>query len=211
MKAANTKARKPRGKAALVPLDRQLIDADGTIRDKKTGRLVKGTAANAKLADAGAPTTYKPEYCEALLNFFDKQSWELKTMEVIDGKNDFHKEVLKQIPTDLPTLEGFARTIKTTAKTLLDWSARHPAFSDAIARAKEMQRDILVTNGLNGLYNPKFAVFIAANVTDLRDQQRLDLTSGGRAIQPKVYLPADLPDAYFDKQERPVIEGEVSA
>lgn len=51
----------------------------------------------------------------------------------------------------------------------------HPAFSDAVTRAKTLAEHLLVTNGLLGLYNPAAFQFVAKNYTDLRDVKDLNV------------------------------------
>lgn len=189
-------------------------DPDGTIRDKKTGRLIKGVAQKTnKNGTAGKPTAYKPEYVEQMLEFFSKDAF---TKRVIKSESTFGKNGSKTeymvLPEDLPTFQGFAKKIGVTYFTLRTWAEDkledgetrvHPEFSDAYTRAQDMQHEMLVVLGLNGLYNPVFAKFIAQNYTEMRDKQAIDHTTQGKALPaPMVYLPEDLPDDWFENDQR---------
>jgi|SRR3990167_939027 len=129
----------------------------------------------------GRPTKYDPKYCEEILKYFDIEP-HFETPVVTTYKDGTTKEEVKFIPADLPTLAGFAVSIKVHRDTLNKWSEVHKEFSDAIMRAKECQERILVTNGLKGLYNSVFAVFTAKNVLGWRDRSETDITSGGEKI-----------------------------
>lgn len=119
------------------------------------------------------PTKYKRKYCKMLLDFFNIAPYSVK-VETITTKSGatVEKEVL--ISNDLPTLAGFAKKIGVHRDSLHQWSKDYKEFSDSIKRAKEMQENILVTNGLKGLYAAPFAIFTAKNILGWRD--KLDIT-----------------------------------
>jgi len=50
---------------------------------------------------------------------------------------------------------------------------KYPDFSDAYKRAKELQKQILITNGLLGLYAPAFTIFTMKNICGWRDEQHI--------------------------------------
>ncbi|MGD9382243.1 MAG: terminase small subunit [Candidatus Thorarchaeota archaeon] len=127
----------------------------------------------------GRPSKYKPEYCEQLVEFFDRQPYEF----VLSDESDETSKKIKQI-CDLPTLAAFAKTVGVHRDTIHQWSKDHSDFSDAIKKAKELQEDILITNGLHGNYNTAFAIFTAKNVIGWRDKQELEHTGkDGGAIE----------------------------
>ncbi len=153
---------------------------------KKTGPHLK----------SGAPTKFKPEYCEKLIKFFSTEPYrEKETFH--SGKNGQSWSTYEDVANDLPTFERFAVNIGVDTDTLLEWSKdpeKYPGFSVAYKRAKHLQKDILLTNGLRGLYSQPFAIFTAKNITDMRDRVEQDITSGGEklptpimVIDPNVY------------------------
>ena len=62
----------------------------------------------AKHPHSGRPTTYRPEYCEAVIEYMGK------------GKS----------------LTSFAGSLKQSAKTVYEWIERHPEFADAVEVAR---------------------------------------------------------------------------
>lgn len=129
----------------------------------------------------GRPTKYDPKYCQELLEFFDRPPYEVKTKKIITKKGDV-MEIEYEAPSDLPTMEGFARKIGVDRATLFRWEQEYPDFCNTATRARAMQYDILVTNGLKGHYEKTVTVFVAKNLTDLKDKKEVDITSGGDKI-----------------------------
>ena len=118
----------------------------------------------------GRPTKYEPHICEELIKYFDIEP-HFETPIITTDKKGNTVEKIAFIPSDLPTLAGFARKKKVHRDTLHEWSKKYPEFSDALKRAKECQEDILVTNGLKGLYEQPFAIFTAKNIMGWRDSK----------------------------------------
>lgn len=130
----------------------------------------------------GRPTKYDPKYCEELIKYFDIEP-HFETPAITTYKDGTTKEEVKFIPSDLPTLAGFAAKIEVNRDTLQEWAKVHQEFSVAIKRAKDLQENILVTNGLKGLYSQPFAIFTAKNVLGWRDKSETDITSGGERLE----------------------------
>ena len=85
-----------------------------------------------KGARAGRPTSYRPEYCGALLDYFcNADSWGLHHDDRGGAK------VLPQ--SKIPTLQRFASNLRVTTMTLYRWGEKHPEFGEAMAIAKEAQ------------------------------------------------------------------------
>lgn len=122
---------------------------------------------------AGAPTKYKKEYCQALIDFFTVEPHR-EVIEITRGKNDYEKETIKEVANDLPLLEKFASSIGVHRDTVQEWAKVHPEFSVATKRAKDLQKNMLVTNAIKGLYNSTFSIFLAKNITDLHDKQQVE-------------------------------------
>ena len=121
----------------------------------------------------GRPTKYKPEYCQKLLEFFDKPRF--KRILVKKGvKSKGTKDEYQLVANELPTFERFAHEIGVHYDTLREWVKVHPEFSEAWKRAKAIQKDFLIQNGLLGLYNSTFAIFTAKNITDMKDKVEME-------------------------------------
>lgn len=67
----------------------------------------------------------------------------------------------KRMANRLPAIINFAKHIGVSVDTVYQWIKRHEEFSDAFTRAKDLQKWFLIENGLNGCYNPAFAIFTA--------------------------------------------------
>lgn len=104
-----------------------------------------------------------------ILDFFDREPYAEKEITLVrkDGTEITRVEL---VPCDLPLFEKFAVSIGTHRATLLDWTTKFPDFSDAYKGAKDLQKNILITNAIRGLYNPVFSIFTAKNITDMRDK-----------------------------------------
>lgn len=98
----------------------------------------------------------------------------------------------KIIANRLPTFLGFSQKIGVNTLTLERWNNKRykikdpkvdpklwgkpifPKWCRAYARAKELQKFFIIENGLNNLYNPQFAIFVAKNITDMKDKTETD-------------------------------------
>ena len=128
-------------------------------------------------AKMGRPTKYDPKYCEDLVAFFAREP--NQTIEIIDedgrktvATNKYGDPILKACP--LPTFEGFALSIGVHRETLLNWAEVHEDFFDALKKAKDYQKEILIQNGLVGAYDKTFAIFTAKCVTDMRENAPIE-------------------------------------
>lgn len=110
----------------------------------------------------GRPSKYDPKYCEEIVEFFSGPAY-----VALPSKNG-----IQLFGNDLPLLSSFAARIGVHRDTLHEWAEKFPDFSDALKRAKDLQEQMLVTNGLKGLYNPSFAVFAAKNILGWRDRPK---------------------------------------
>lgn len=162
--------------AAQFKTKRELVDA----------LAVKGRK---KAAPEGRPTKYEARFVEEIVAWFDVEKYkdiviERMTRETKQGETTTEK--FKRVANDLPTLQGFARSIGVTHATLLNWAndvvdveavepqRKHPEFFEAYNVAKELQKDFLVQNGLQGHYPPASFIFVAKNITDMTDKQIIE-------------------------------------
>lgn len=134
----------------------------------------------------GRPTKYKPEYCQTLIEFFDVEPYEDKPLEHYGKDGEVKWTDYKRMANKLPTLRNFAKEIGVSFDTVYEWVKQHKKFSDAFTQAKDLQKWFLIENGLNGCYNPMFAIFTAKNITDMRDLSNVDHTTKGEKIEPGI-------------------------
>jgi hypothetical protein len=59
-----------------------------------------------------------------------------------------------------PTIEGFATHLGIGVRTIYDWEVEHFDFSQTLDLLRATQKQLLVTNGLTGGYNTRFAMFL---------------------------------------------------
>lgn len=120
--------------------------------------------------ERGHPTDYDPKYCQELTDFFSVEPYKEVEVRIVMA-NGHEKYDTKQLPNPIPFFAAFARKIGVSYQTLLNWTREHEEFFDAYNDAKQLQKELLIINGTNGLYNAPFAIFTAKNITDMRDQQ----------------------------------------
>ncbi len=97
----------------------------------------------------GAPTKYKPEYCQNIITFFVSQ--------------------LTTIKPKLPFFSGYARKIGVNTDTLHEWKKTHKDFSEAYKKCKDVQKEILINAALQNKFNPSVSIFTAKNILGWRD------------------------------------------
>lgn len=129
--------------------------------------------------EGGRPTKYRKEFCDAIIEYFsiEPNRQELVSTGTAYDKNGdvkFEKKEYKYFPNKLPTLFRFAEKIGVTMPTLHDWVDKHEEFASAYTRARELYTHFLVENGLMGLYNSQFAIFVAKNTTDMKDKVEVE-------------------------------------
>lgn len=122
------------------------------------------------------PTKYREEYCEDIIKFFTREPFTV--VYNADGSPALDRSGSPVLmPCTLPTFEGFAIKIGVDSDTLINWSKKHERFLGAVKRAKTLQKEILVQNGLAGNYEKSFAIFLAKNVTNMKDYKALEVAT----------------------------------
>lgn len=132
-----------------------------------------------KKSSAGRPTKYDPKFCKMLIDHFSVPTTQKLEMKHFDKDGNYRWSDYKVIPNPFPTFLSFAMKIKVDDDTLENWAKeenkkKYPGFFGAYARAKVLQKHFLIENGLTGLYNGQFAIFVAKNVTDMKDKQETE-------------------------------------
>lgn len=131
---------------------------------------------NSEEKQFGRPSSYKPEYCDALIRFFDVEPCRAGK-KTFTTKNGTVIEEEVEIPENLPTFERFGCDIGVTVGTMLSWCDVYPDFHKAYTQAKAFQKNHIIQNGVKGLYNPQFTIFVAKNITDMKDVQTVEVTA----------------------------------
>jgi hypothetical protein len=131
----------------------------------------------------GSGSTYKPEYATAIVEYFELlRDAPVRSIEVSElreegtskGPVSLLKSETRKICAELPTIEGFAVSINTPSSTVKRWAQDHPEFGGAYSRARDIQRQLLIDRGLTGQYERTAFIFVAKNITDMRDGSQLD-------------------------------------
>ena len=133
----------------------------------------------------GRPSAFKEEYCDQLIEYFDKVPFERVPLKDKNGD----EKGFELVPTMFPTLARFAANIGVTRETLHDWATsknaegelKHPEFSYAYKRAKEFQEAILVEGTMAGAFQANFSIFTAKNVLGWRDKTEQEITGADGA------------------------------
>ena len=135
-------------------------------------KISKSTRKTPKKHPGGRPTKYKPEYCDEIVEFFSTPPY--REVEITHRNKDGSTyTTYEDKPNDLPFLSQFARHIDVNTDTLLEWRDKHPEFSVAYKKAKDLQKEFLATNAVRGLTNTTFSIFTAKNITDWRDVKEI--------------------------------------
>lgn len=140
--------------------------------EKKIGRNKAGRFTKGNTFGGGAATgRYKAEYTEQLITFFNQPVTRVEYIKHYDKEGNLKEEEPVVIGADYPTFEGFAIKIGVTARTLENWANAYPTtFGVAYERAKDIQKNMIIVNGLGGRYNSKFAQFIASSQFDMAEK-----------------------------------------
>lgn len=92
----------------------------------------------------------------------------------------------------IPTVEGMAYTLDISKDTLYE----RKEFSDVLRKVKLLQADRLITNGLDGTYNPSITKLLLSSKHGYVEKS--DVTSGGRSLvehpllgNQEVHVPSD--------------------
>ena len=137
----------------------------------------------------GSGSTYRPEFCRALIDYFEclaqapERELAPTTTTIGSDKGVSQKAEVRRICAELPTIEGFAVSVGIPSSTIRAWAAPDgpggPEFRAAYARARDIQRQVLVDRGLTRQYDPTAFMFVAKNITDMRDVRQLEGTGDG--------------------------------
>lgn len=120
----------------------------------------------------GRPSKYRPEFIQKMYEYFFGKSFYTDKIESVWKFWDKTKER----PVDFPTMEWFAATIWVLDKTMADRAKSHVDFSDMYDRCKARQKEILIVNTMNWLYQSNFSIFLATNLfKELKDRKTVEI------------------------------------
>jgi hypothetical protein len=123
----------------------------------------------------GRPTKYRKSFCKQIIKYFSVEPTKEVKVSYTNRKGEkWTKTELAAEP--LMFLSNFAAKIGVCHDTLLEWCKVHPEFSEAYARAKELQKQHLIKCGLLGLFNSHFAIFTGKNIAGMKDKQEHEHT-----------------------------------
>ena len=135
----------------------------------------------------GRPTKYDSKLCKDLILFFEQEPFYEVEVPHYYPKGEVKWVDFKRMPHRLPTVREWCKKVGIHHDTFYEWVDKYDEFSDAFTRAKELQKWFIIENGLNGLYNPSFAIFTAINVTDMKDKKSTEVTGeNGSEIKIKI-------------------------
>lgn len=113
-------------------------------RRKKPGRH-----KSAFLTSPMADRLWDPDYCQQIINFFDRESWRSEPR----GKYGDHIAVIKDKP---PSLARFALHVGVTLPIVKRWMTLYPAFAEAYETAQGLEEAYFTETGAAGI-SPAFA------------------------------------------------------
>jgi hypothetical protein len=123
---------------------------------------------------AGRPTEYKPEYCDQIIEYFSVQPFHEMYKEEFFKDGTLKSRTPTLIANEFPTFQGFADSIGVHVDTLHEWKKVNKEFSEAYARAKDIQEKIWLVNGMQNLYNAQFAQFFGKNCLGYSDKYEIE-------------------------------------
>jgi hypothetical protein len=156
------------------------MTAEATVKRRGRPKADQPPAALPVKRPVGRPTVYRDEFPAMMIEFFSQPPTREKVS--MDAKGNERTEIL---PGVFPTLARFATNIGVTKDTLHDWATakdietgelKHPEFSSAYKKAKDLQEANLVEGTIGNAYNSTFAIFTAKNVLGWRDKIEQEIT-----------------------------------
>lgn len=110
----------------------------------------------------GRPTKYKEEYCDQLIEFFDRPVT-IKKKEQKLSNTGAVVEVENEVLNDPPTFYGFAAKLGVHMDSLTEWRNKYPKFSAAYKKAKALQANFIAVGAMTGKANTAFSIFMMKN------------------------------------------------
>lgn len=152
----------------------------------------QASKAKATARTVGRPTKYEASFCEAIIDWFDKEPYSEKLFELPGGGTK-----LQMVATMVPMLAQFAKSIGSDLRTVNRWATdlaeegkfRYPDFAEAYARAREMQEAMVAQGAMLGAYESRAAQFFLKNKHGWQDQpaQKVSVAAISRDELDRIY------------------------
>ena len=123
----------------------------------------------------GRPTKYTPKLIKLVDEYLlDNQDEEV---EVVKQRNDEkgYEMYDHKLKVRLPTVEGFARYVDISKKTLYEYEAKYPMFLNALDKIRIEQKERLLNMGLSGEYNSTIAKLILSSNHGMSEKTDLEV------------------------------------
>ena len=117
-------------------------------------------------------------------------SREIPTMQSPDNR-----EAVAQTYAMMPTFQGFAGSISVSTKVLYDWQGRHATFSEACARARDIQEQWFIAGLNTGGMNPTGGIFVSKNILKWRDKTEVETVTRAEDSEATLAMKAALEHA----------------
>lgn len=127
----------------------------------------------------GRPTKYTDEMPQSLIDYFTVDPYTEKAIEHTDKKGNSWT-TYEDVANDIPFFSNWCNSVDISQETMNQWKKSKPEFSEAYKKAKSLQKNFLIINGLRGLYNNTFAIFTAKNITDMEDKTEQKVVHDGK-------------------------------
>jgi hypothetical protein len=137
----------------------------------------------------GAPSEYKPEYCQKLIEYFDIEPVREIPETWYNPDGSVKRESMKLVANPPRHIGGFARLLGVAKSTVYDWARKYPDFAYSLLHARDMRRAMIIDNALSGLYNPLFAKLAAANLFGWHDRQDVNHTGEVKSVIVRYHKP----------------------
>jgi hypothetical protein len=72
-----------------------------------------------------------------------------------------------------PTIEGLSVELGIGSRTVYDWEQVHEDFSQTLGKLRDVQKQLLITNGLTGGYNTRFSIFLLKAAHGMTEKEPL--------------------------------------
>lgn len=117
------------------------------------------------MAKEGRPTKYREEFIDKVDEY------------ILNCKDTLGK---KSINVNLPMIEGFARYIDVSKRSIYEWKDKYPEFSHALEKIEIEQKKRLIEMGLANVYNSAIAKLVLSANHGMKE--RSDMTSDDKPI-----------------------------
>jgi hypothetical protein len=103
----------------------------------------------------------------SLINYFEQSEF-FETEETHTDREGNSETQTVTHRRSLPTLESWCLEHRMTTSALKGLAELHTVVQDAIDFARDAMKAWLIRNGLTSDYDPRFAIFVATNETDMK-------------------------------------------